>query len=146
MRPDDTGGKLEKLSQLLTLAMHCFLPSIPALPASRAVFWCVLNSSGTHDPAQNSGLSVPEYNTAENLTHPPESMIKIPMRKGYTTAKLRNVFFAYGLSLFERLKERKSSVNSYDENKLEDLWNWAVNYFAKAVRRKRNSSRSSENK
>ncbi|APA13967.1 hypothetical protein sscle_12g087370 [Sclerotinia sclerotiorum 1980 UF-70] len=78
--------------------MHCFLPSIPALPASRAVFWCVLNSSGTHDPAQNSGLSVPEYNTAENLTHPPESMIKIPMRKGYTTAKLRNVFFAYGLS------------------------------------------------
>lgn len=99
---------MEKLSQLLTLAMHCFLPSIPALPASRAVFWCVLNSSGTHDPAQNSGLSVPEYNTAENLTHPPESMIKIPMRKGYTTAKLRNVFFAYGLSckLSEHTSER----------------------------------------
>ncbi|KAJ8064065.1 hypothetical protein OCU04_007902 [Sclerotinia nivalis] len=31
----------------------------------------VLTSSGTHDPAHKFGLPEPEYNTAEDLAHPP---------------------------------------------------------------------------
>ncbi|TGO24320.1 hypothetical protein BPAE_0106g00250 [Botrytis paeoniae] len=48
----------------------------------------ILTSSGTHDPAQKTGMPEPEYNTAEELAHPSEYMIKIPGRKRYTTAKL----------------------------------------------------------
>ncbi|KAF7876774.1 hypothetical protein EAF04_001857 [Stromatinia cepivora] len=191
-------------------ALLFFLLCPHLAPDSRVV----LTSSGTHDPAQKSGLPEPEYNTAEDLAHPPESMIKIPGRKRYTTAKLCNVLFAYALSrklseraperhitvtamdpglmpgtglareanefvkwlwnsvlphllgllrllvmanthtpaesgaalarlaigadvegatgrYFEGLEEIKSSVDSYDENKQEDLWNWTVNYLAK---------------
>jgi NAD(P)-dependent dehydrogenase (short-subunit alcohol dehydrogenase family) len=180
----------------------------------------VLTSSGTHDPAQKSGLPDAEYNTAEDLAHPPRSMVKIPGRKRYSTAKLCNVLFTYALSrklaehaperhitvnamdpglmpgtglaregttierwlwnsvlprimgllrliitpnvhtpaesgvtlarlaisadiegttgkYFEGLKEIKSSLDSYDEVKQEDLWNWTVNHLAKDDQEKR---------
>ncbi|KAF7900832.1 hypothetical protein EAF00_003053 [Botryotinia globosa] len=132
----------------------------------------VLTSSGTHDPAQKTGMPEPEYNIAEDLAHPPESMITMSGRKRYTTAKLCNVLFAYALSrklaeraperhitvtamdpaesgvalarlataadvegttgkYFEGLNEIKSSKDSYDESKQEDLWDWTVSYLAK---------------
>lgn len=177
---------------------------------SRVIF----TSSGTHDPAQKSGMPEPEYHTAEELAHPPKSAIDIPGRKRYTTAKLCNVLFTYALArklaeraperhitvtamdpglmpgtglareanrfenwlwnsvlphllgllrllvtknthtpaesgaalarlavgadvegttgkYFEGLKEIRSSVDSYDEGKQEDLWNWTVRYLAK---------------
>ncbi|KAF7886796.1 uncharacterized protein EAF02_003443 [Botrytis sinoallii] len=184
-------------------------------PDSRVIF----TSSGTHDPAQKTGMPEPEYLAAEDLAHPPESMIKISGRKRYTTAKLCNVLFAYALSrklderaperhitvtamdpglmpgtglareanmfehwlwnsvlphliwllrlvaipnthtpaesgaalarlataadvegttgkYFEGLNEIKSSKDSYDESKQEDLWNWTVSYLAKDEREK----------
>ncbi|PQE17448.1 short-chain dehydrogenase protein [Rutstroemia sp. NJR-2017a WRK4] len=175
----------------------------PYLPQNSRV---VLTSSGTHDPAQKSGLPDPEYNTAEDLAHPPPDMIKIPGRKRYSTAKLCNVLFTYALAqrhitvnaldpglmpgtglaregsrierwlwnsvlphmigllrllvtpnthtpaesgaalcrvavgadvegitgkYFEGLKEIKSSQDSYNEAKQEDLWKWTINYLAK---------------
>ncbi|KAM0191805.1 hypothetical protein ACHAPC_002117 [Botrytis cinerea] len=191
-------------------ALLFFLLCPHLAPDSRVVF----TSSGTHDPTQKTGMPGPEYNTAEDLDHPPESMIEIPGRKRYTTAKLCNVLFAYAISrkltepaperhitvtamdpglmpgtglareankfeqwlwnsvlphmiwllrllatpntntpaesgtalarlataadvegttgkYFEELSEIKSSKDSYDEGKQEDLWNWTVSYLAK---------------
>ncbi|PQE16388.1 short-chain dehydrogenase protein [Rutstroemia sp. NJR-2017a BVV2] len=85
----------------------------PYLPPNSRV---VLTSSGTHDPAQKSGLPDAEYNTAEDLAHPPTDMIKIPGRKRYSTAKLCNVLFTYALArkLAEHVPDRHVTVNAMD--------------------------------
>ncbi|KAK7228255.1 hypothetical protein V2G26_000425 [Clonostachys chloroleuca] len=76
----------------------------------------VLTSSGTHDPAQKSGLPDAEYNTAQDLAYPPKSMVDIPGRKRYSTAKLCNVLWGYALAkrLAERAPERRITVTSMD--------------------------------
>lgn len=76
----------------------------------------VLTSSGTHDPAQKTGLPDAEYNTAEQLAHPPKDMVKIPGRKRYSSAKLCNVLWTYVLArrLAERAPERRITVNAMD--------------------------------
>lgn len=76
----------------------------------------VLTSSGTHDPAQKSGLPDAEYNTAEELAYPPKSKSEIPGRKRYSTIKLCNVLWTYALArhLAERAPERRITVNAMD--------------------------------
>ncbi|KAL0929722.1 dehydrogenase reductase [Colletotrichum truncatum] len=76
----------------------------------------VLTSSGTHDPAQKSGLPDAEYNSAEELAFPPPSKVDIPGRKRYSTTKLCNVLWAYALArhLAERAPERGITVNAMD--------------------------------
>ncbi|KAK1634588.1 hypothetical protein BDP81DRAFT_472907 [Colletotrichum phormii] len=76
----------------------------------------VLTSSGTHDPAQKSGLPDAEYNSAEELAHPPASKLEIPGRKRYSTTKLCNVLWTYALArhLAERAPERRITVNAMD--------------------------------
>lgn len=76
----------------------------------------VLTSSGTHDPAQKSGLPDAEYTTAEELAHPPESKVAIPGRKRYSTTKLCNVLWTYALArrLAEMVPERRITVNAMD--------------------------------
>lgn len=76
----------------------------------------VLTASGTHDPAQKSGLPDAEYTTAEELAHPPESMVGIPGRKRYSTTKLCNVLWTYALArrLAEVAPERRITVTAMD--------------------------------
>lgn len=76
----------------------------------------VLTSSGTHDPAQKSGLPDAEYTTAQELAHPPESKAGIPGRKRYSTTKLCNVLWTYALArrLAEVAPERRITVNAMD--------------------------------
>ncbi|KAF4613381.1 hypothetical protein G7Y89_g15506 [Cudoniella acicularis] len=57
----------------------------------------VITSSGTHDPAQKSGLPDAVYKTAEDLAHPPPEMIKIDGRQRYSSSKLANVMWGYAL-------------------------------------------------
>lgn len=57
----------------------------------------VVVSSGTHDPAQNTGMPLPEYNSAEELGHPSALSAKESGRKRYTSAKLANVLYTYAL-------------------------------------------------
>lgn len=57
----------------------------------------VITSSGTHDPAQKSGLPDAEYTTAEDLAHPPALAAKEKGRKRYSSTKLANVLYAYAL-------------------------------------------------
>ncbi len=169
----------------------------------------MLTASGTHDPAQKTGLPDAVYTTAEELAHPTAATVNNAGRQRYSSSKLCNVLFAYALSrrlekegqgrtvvaldpglmpatglsrnagrslqfvgnvllprlvplarklinenihmpkesgenlaavammdegeggvYFEGRKIIKSSVDSYDEEKQEDLWRWTVKYLA----------------
>lgn len=57
----------------------------------------VVTSSGTHDPAQHSGLPDAEYNTAEELAHPTAQSAKNAGRQRYATSKLANILWTYAL-------------------------------------------------
>ncbi|POS71438.1 oxidoreductase [Diaporthe helianthi] len=76
----------------------------------------VITSSGTHDPAQKSGLPDAEYTTAEELAYPPRSKLDLPGRKRYSTTKLCNLLWAYALAqhLAERAPERRITVTAMD--------------------------------
>ncbi|MCJ1378415.1 hypothetical protein MMC17_001513 [Xylographa soralifera] len=71
----------------------------------------VLVSSGTHDPAQKTGLPDAEYTTAEELAHPSaDSVKKNNGRQRYATSKLCNAMWTY--ALHRRLAQSDPSTNS----------------------------------
>lgn len=76
----------------------------------------IVTSSGTHDPAQKSGLPDAEYKSAQDLAYPPADMIKIPGRKRYSSTKLANVLWTYALAerLQARVPSRGITVNAFD--------------------------------
>ncbi|KAI1326575.1 dehydrogenase/reductase [Xylariaceae sp. FL0255] len=173
----------------------------------------ISTASGTHDPAQISGLPDAEYTTAEELAHPTSKTINYSGRQRCATSKLCNILWIYSLDrhlkkqasersitatafdpglmpgsglareagpvlrffwtrimphmiplmkkilspnihtmkesgeslagvaidpelqgvsgeYFEGRKPIKSSIDSYDEAKQEDLWQWTINYLA----------------
>lgn len=57
----------------------------------------VIVSSGTHDPAQKSGMPDATYNSAEELAHPTPESAKNSGKQRYTSTKLANVLYAYAL-------------------------------------------------
>jgi NAD(P)-dependent dehydrogenase (short-subunit alcohol dehydrogenase family) len=76
----------------------------------------VVVSSGTHDPAQKSGLPDAKYTTAEELAHPtPDSAETNTGRQRYATSKLVNVLWAYALhQRLAKLPEKKLTVTAFD--------------------------------
>ncbi|ETS80873.1 hypothetical protein PFICI_08402 [Pestalotiopsis fici W106-1] len=76
----------------------------------------VLTSSGTHDPAQKSGVTDAKYETAEQLAHPAGSDLKYPGRGRYSTSKLVNVLWTYALHrrLQVNMPEKSITVNAFD--------------------------------
>lgn len=58
----------------------------------------IVVSSGTHDPAQKTGLPDAKYTTAEELAHPTAESAKNPGRQRYATTKLVNIMWMYCLS------------------------------------------------
>ncbi|ERF75008.1 hypothetical protein EPUS_08053 [Endocarpon pusillum Z07020] len=78
----------------------------------------VITASGTHDPAQKSGLPDAEYTTAEELAHPSPQSAKNSGRQRYATSKLCNVMWTYALD--KRLiaaaarGEERYTVNAFD--------------------------------
>lgn len=95
------------------MLFHLLCPSL--VPTGARV---VITASGTHDPAQKTGLADAEYTTAEELARPP-----LPAgdnskngRQRYSTAKLCNVLWAYALArhLGEAAPERRIAVLSMD--------------------------------
>jgi light-dependent protochlorophyllide reductase len=84
-----------------------------ALPAR-----IVVVSSGTHDPAQTTGMPTPVYQCARFLARPDEDPKPLNEpngtagRRAYTTSKLCNLLFAYELGR-RLLAERAGGTNSH---------------------------------
>lgn len=75
----------------------------------------VLTSSGTHDPAQKSGLPDAKYVTAEELAHPSGSELTIDGRQRYSTSKLCNMLWMYALARrLEKLPNKRWTVAAFD--------------------------------
>ncbi|KAI1193193.1 dehydrogenase/reductase [Nemania serpens] len=92
------------------LLFHLICPHL----ASKARI--VITSSGTHDPAQKSGLPDAIYTTAEELAHPPPAIANGPGRRHYANAKLANVMWTYALHkrLVQKIPDRGITVNAFD--------------------------------
>ncbi|KAL2824980.1 short-chain dehydrogenase [Aspergillus pseudoustus] len=68
----------------------------------------VITASGTHDPAQKTGMPDAIYSTAEELAHPTGQSLNYAGRQRYTSSKLANILWAYALETrFKELRERK---------------------------------------
>lgn len=74
-----------------------------------------ITSSGTHDPAQKSGLPDAKYDTAEQLAHPTPESAKNVGRQRYATSKLANVLWTYALHRrLLAIPERNLTVVAFD--------------------------------
>jgi light-dependent protochlorophyllide reductase len=86
----------------------------------------VVVSSGTHDPAQTTGMPPPVYRSARYLARPDEDSKPLDDprgtagRRAYTTSKLCNVLFTYELERKLRAEKtvgsngRSITVNAFD--------------------------------
>ena len=74
----------------------------------------VITASGTHDPAQKTGLTA-IYNSAEQLAQPTEETKKYSGRTRYASSKLCNVMWTYALQRrLEKSPGKKWTVNAFD--------------------------------
>jgi light-dependent protochlorophyllide reductase len=77
----------------------------------------VIVSSGTHDPANRTGMPPARYTSAEELAHPEPELGESAERSGrrrYTTSKLCNVLFAYELDRRLGKGHNGITVNVFD--------------------------------
>ncbi|KAK0270625.1 hypothetical protein LTS00_016907, partial [Friedmanniomyces endolithicus] len=75
----------------------------------------VITASGTHDPAQKTGMPDAHYRTAEQLAHPDkESIKKNTGRQRYATTKLCNVLWLYALNRRRAEKDLRFTVTGLD--------------------------------
>jgi NAD(P)-dependent dehydrogenase (short-subunit alcohol dehydrogenase family) len=75
----------------------------------------VITASGTHDPAQKSGLPDAKYTTAEELAHPAGEGLTIDGKGRYSTSKLCNILWTYALARrLKQLPDKKWTVVAFD--------------------------------
>lgn len=75
----------------------------------------VIIASGTHDPAQKSGLPDAIYNSAEELAQPTKETEKYTGRQRYATSKLCNIMWTYALQRrLEKIPGKKWTVNAFN--------------------------------
>ena len=75
----------------------------------------LITASGTHDPAQKSGLPDAIYNSAEELAQPTQETEKYTGRQRYATSKLCNIMWTYALQRrLESNPSKKWTVNAFD--------------------------------
>ncbi|KIW70600.1 hypothetical protein PV04_02856 [Phialophora macrospora] len=75
----------------------------------------VVTASGTHDPAQKSGMPDARYTSAEELAHPAGKALTIDGRERYSTSKLCNILWTYALARrLKQLPEKKWTVVAFD--------------------------------
>lgn len=90
------------------LLFHLLTPHL--MPTARII----VTASGTHDPAQNSGMPDAVYKTAQGLARPTSDIALKDGRQQYSNSKLANVLWTYALD--RRVKEagKQWSVNAFD--------------------------------
>lgn len=75
----------------------------------------VIIASGTHDPAQKSGLPDAIYNSAEELAQPTKETERYTGRQRYATSKLCNIMWTYALQRrLEKIPGKKWTVNAFN--------------------------------
>lgn len=75
----------------------------------------VITASGTHDPAQKTGVPDAKYTTAEELAQKPTEDVKDAGMQRYSTSKLVNVLWSYALARrLEKLSDKHISVLTFD--------------------------------
>jgi NAD(P)-dependent dehydrogenase (short-subunit alcohol dehydrogenase family) len=75
----------------------------------------VITSSGTHDPAQHSGLPDASYTSGADLAYPLPESAGIDGRQRYSTSKLVNVLWMHALkNRLMSFPERRLSVVAFD--------------------------------
>lgn len=95
---------------------HLYLTEL-LLPRCAGRARVVFVSSGTHDPAQRTGMPAPELRSAAALARPDAADFRDPGlagRRAYTTSKLCNVLTAYELSRRLAASGRDVLVNAFD--------------------------------
>ncbi|KAI1104959.1 dehydrogenase/reductase [Jackrogersella minutella] len=110
-----TSEGLERTFSISHVGNTCLFHLLCPYFASKARV--VVTSSGTHDPAQRTGMPDPAYTTAEDLAHPPASAVNnVPGWQRYPTAKLANILWTYALHrrLMQLPPEREITVNAVD--------------------------------
>lgn len=96
------------------LLLNLLLPQLT--PSARII----LVSSGTHDPAQRTGMPLPEYRNARLLAQPQlDPAFNITDagkfgRQAYTTSKLCNILCAYELARRLKTTHPMITVNAFD--------------------------------
>ncbi|APR78241.1 Light-dependent protochlorophyllide reductase [Minicystis rosea] len=93
------------------LLVNLLLPSLAQ--GARVIFV----SSGTHDPAQRTGMPAPRLGTIRDLAHPDAAAFQNPGlagRRAYTTSKLCNVLCTYELARRLAAEHRSVTVNAFD--------------------------------
>lgn len=109
----------------------------------------IVVASGTHDPAQKSGLPDAIYNSAEELAHPVGESLKYAGRQRYATSKLCNILWTYALSRrVAKLPGKNVTVVAFDPGLmpgtglsreagpiLKFLWLHVLPVFIPAIRR-----------
>ncbi|KIV97288.1 hypothetical protein PV10_01055 [Exophiala mesophila] len=91
------------------LLLHLLLPYL----ATQARI--VVTSSGTHDPAQKSGIPIGTYKSAEDLAHPQGESLRKPGRQRYAESKLANVMWTYALHRrLVQVPDKKWTVVAFD--------------------------------
>ena len=74
-----------------------------------------ITASGTHDPAQKTGMPDAKYTSAQELAYPDEKSKKDNNgRQRYSTSKLCNVLWVYALARHSQEAGRGWTVNSFD--------------------------------
>ncbi|EPE08558.1 dehydrogenase reductase [Ophiostoma piceae UAMH 11346] len=95
------------------LLFHLLVPFLDTTPESTPRV--VVTSSGTHDPAQHSGLPDAVYTSAHDLAYPPADMVDINGRQRYASSKLANVLWTYALDRQIRgSTDLHVAVNAFD--------------------------------
>ncbi|KAJ5129620.1 uncharacterized protein N7515_005659 [Penicillium bovifimosum] len=79
----------------------------------------IVTASGTHDPAQKTGMPDAKYTSAEELARPTGQALSNEGRQRYTTSKLLNILWTYALE--RRLANLRSDPNQ--------ARNWTVAAF-----------------
>ncbi|KAL4883509.1 short-chain dehydrogenase [Aspergillus karnatakaensis] len=91
---------------------------IPHLAPSARI---VITSSGTHDPAQKTGMPEAKYTSADELAHPVGLALSNEGRQRYTTSKLVNILWMYAL------ERRFAALRSNPD--IGQVRNWTVAAF-----------------
>lgn len=75
----------------------------------------IVTASGTHDPAQKTGVPDAKFTTAEEAAHPNPKTANKDGRERYASSKLANILWTYALNRrLGKVPDKSLAVNAFD--------------------------------